>query len=217
MDSFSLRHSRTLGIALSSLIFLTAIAAVTLLARAPFGEVYGTLLGETGGTRTASITLYGTTKAKVEMSVAEKENAKYIILSIEDLAPFDTPDRVMLSSPSKSEGVSKHNGQATQGDTRGDTQTITLTIPSGWHLEEVRGTRASDIAPYAASERTTLIIPMAERKVELQFTTNDSFESVAFTHDASSPALFTLVHLTLTDGASEKKSEIVEESAIVEL
>ena len=217
MDSSSLRHSRSYGLALSSLIFLTAIAAVTLLARAPFGEVYGTLLGETGGTRTASITLYGTTKAKVEMSVAEKENAKYIILSIEDLAPFDTPDRVMLSSPSKSEGVSKHNGQATQGDTRGDTQTITLTIPSGWHLEEVRGTRASDIAPYAASERTTLIIPMAERKVELQFTTNDSFESVAFTHDASSPALFTLVHLTLTDGASEKKSEIVEESAIVEL
>jgi len=217
MDSFSLRHSRTLGIALSSLIFLTAIAAVTLLARAPFGEVYGTLLGETGGTRTASITLYGTTKAKVEMSVAEKENAKYIILSIEDLAPFDTPDRVMLSSPSKSEGVSKHNGQATQGDTRGDTQTITLTIPSGWHLEEVRGTRASDIAPYAASERTTLIIPMAERKVELQFTTNDSFESVAFTHDASSPALFTLIHLTLVDGETEKKAEIVEESATVEL
>jgi len=58
---------------------------------------------------------------------------------------------------------------------------------------------------------------MAERKVELQFTTNDSFESVAFTHDASSPALFTLVHITLPNGESEKKSEIVEESAIVEL
>ena len=229
MDSSSLRHSRSYGLALSSLIFLTAIAAVTLLARAPFGEVYGTLLGETGGTRTASITLYGTTKAKVEMSVAEKENAKYIILSIEDLAPFDTPDRVMLSSPSKSEGVSKHNGQATQGDTRGDTQTITLTIPSGWHLEEVRGTRASDIASYGASERTTLMIPMglldsprsgeahSKRTVELRFTTNEEFEAIAFTHDASSPALFTLVHLTLTDGASEKKSEIVEESAIVEL
>lgn len=174
---------RSLGIVVSSLIFLTAIAAVILLARAPFGEIYGTLLGGAGNSRTASITLYGTSKPNVEMSVAEKENAQYIILSIEDATAKE----------------------------------LTLTIPSGWHLEEARGVRASDIAPYAASERTTLMIPMIERSVELRFTTNEKFESVAFTHDASSPALFTLIHLTLVNGASEKKSEIVEESTMMEL
>ena len=167
-------------------IFLVAIAGVALLARAPFGEIYGTLLSSGENEDAAAITLYGMTKPIVEMSVAAKESAQYIILSIEDA------------------GASQ----------------ATLTVPGDWRLQESRGVHASSIATYQGTGRVTHIIPFTENsggKIELRFLATAPFAGIAFSHDAHSPALFTLIHLTLTDGASERKSKIVEESATVEL
>ncbi|HLD08093.1 MAG TPA: hypothetical protein VJB60_03435 [Candidatus Peribacterales bacterium] len=168
---------------LSSAIFLTAIAFVTLLARAPFGEIYGTLLGFGDETRTASISLYGMTKPEVTLSVASKDRALSIIFSFKD--------------PSAKEA--------------------TLTVPGDWHLTEVRGAHASDIAEYATDERLTLIIPMQEQSVEIRFSGTTPFGSVAFAHDAPSPALLTLTHISLPEETTERNVRIVEGSATVEL
>ena len=72
------------ALALSSAVFLTAVAAVTLLSRAPFGEIYSTLLSSAKNTQTAAINLAGCAKPEVDLSVAEKGDASYIIMKLSD-------------------------------------------------------------------------------------------------------------------------------------
>jgi len=167
-------------------IFLVAIAGVALLARAPFGEIYGTLLSSGENEDAAAITLYGMTKPLVEMSVAAKESAQYIIFSIEDAGAVQA----------------------------------TLTVPSDWRLQESRGVHASSIATYQGTGRVTHIIPFTENdggKIELRFLATAPFAGIAFSHDAHSPALFTLTHITLPAETTTRNTRIVEGAAIIAL
>lgn len=85
-----------LNIGCSSAIFLTAVALVTLLARAPFGEIYATIAGRAENDRTAAITLLGAIKPSVEVDVAIKKDARYVILRIDDAKATDVT--IMLPS-----------------------------------------------------------------------------------------------------------------------
>lgn len=167
-------------------IFFVAIAGVALLARAPFGEIYGTLLSKGADEDTAAITLYGMTKPVVEMSVAEKSESLYIILTIKDA----------------------------------EAKQATLTLPADWHLLESRGVHASAIATYEGLGRVTHIIPFAsdgDRTIDLRFAVTEPFTAVAFVHDALSPALFTLTHISLPGKVAERNTRIVEASATIGL
>lgn len=164
------------ALALSSAVFLTAIAAVTLLSRAPFGEIYSTLLSSAKNTQTATINLAGCTKPEVDLSVAEKDEASYIIMKLSDK----------------------------------NADELTLTIPSDWQLEEVRGVYIQDIASYPTGDRLTLFIPLNDGKAELRFESELSFDEVAFSHDAVAPALITLTRISLNNGEPVREVRLIE-------
>jgi len=74
---------RLAALAISSAIFFTAMAAVTLIAFAPYGAIYATLIGEASG-GTAEITVSGLTKPMVDLTVGTKRGGQYITLELSD-------------------------------------------------------------------------------------------------------------------------------------
>lgn len=172
---------RLTTLALSSTIFLIAIATVTFLSRAPFGEIYSTLLGSAKNTQTVAINLAGCTKPEVDLSVAEKGAASYIIMKLND---NNAPE-------------------------------LTLTVPSEWKLEEVRGVYIQDIAKYPSEEKLTLFVPLNDGSAELRFESEGSFEEIAFSHDAAPPALVTLTRISLPEGESVQEVRMIEGAGIL--
>jgi len=95
------------------------------------------------------------------------------------------------------------------------TDEVYLTIPVSWNLEEVRGVYIQDIAKYPSDGKLTLFVPLEQGSVELRFAAAEKFESIAFSHDAPSPALVTITKIFLDNGEPVREVRVIEEAGIL--
>ncbi len=139
---------RLSSLLLSATVFLIAVASVTLLSRAPFGEIYATLLSIGEETEAASITLYGATKPEVNLTVATKDaHTVYAILSMTD----PSSEELTLTVPGDWHLEEARGAHASDIAEYGGTERLTLIVPMRERAIELRFTLKNAFASVAFS------------------------------------------------------------------
>src|SRR3989338_2784403 len=162
------------------LIPLLAFVAVVALGLTPLGDAFRTFPGfGMGAKKMASIALTGVEKPKVEMVIAESVKGMWVRMDVEGV-----------------EGLEGAEG-------------VKVVLPASWHLEEVRGIHARDLGTKDLGQGTReFSIPYSlqttHHSLQFVFTTDTTFDSLHFSHDSASPALFSVTRLPSSENAPEE-------------
>ena len=200
--SFS-RMRRTTITPEALLIPLFALLATFALSMTPWGSTFATIPGYSKEEKTAAVRLSGFLKPKVTMGIAESEKGVWVRVGLE----------------------------GTEGTEGTDGTEVTISVPTSWHLEEVRGVHVRDIAREESGGQMHLVIPgrcpaFAEAtagrqvsgvrcQVELLFVTETPFDSLRFSHDSASPSLLKLTRMHFPEGEPEQILKFVKDTVTI--